>query len=183
MILRRKTLTFRTLGGKIDITDPSYSKNSIHRINDLVLPVAKYGLSYYKGDDLEKEDIKDLEKMYKNLHVPFTQERIDKDKQDIRTRIFRLEILREDLMPADIKEKWKKIGTIGVDSGMAGIFWGLPYNFTEDEWNKFCDNFNTKWGVKADKYGFYSYSGYGDGIYEVKTIEDNGNIIAIRLDF
>lgn len=101
---------------------------------------------------------------------------------------------------------WEQAGTIGVDSGQAGIFNRTQYRddnsdvplgdgdisfFTEGFFQKPGDRWYTKvcsytlgenhWGSYPD--GTVSSSGYGDGGYNVYTASVNGNVVAIAIDY
>jgi len=78
-----------------------------------------------------------------------------------------------------IKEKTKEkinaeemecIGSIGVDSGLAGFFNDKP-DYSRDEWPDFCkmiyEDENNGLYNKIEDYGLISSSGFGDGDYNV----------------
>lgn len=73
-----------------------------------------------------------------------------------------------------------KIGSIGVDAGMAGFFNDKP-DFNDDEWDKLCDKVN-----KGDAWclydGIFSNSGYGDGSYEVYASVDRDAFTIVFID-
>lgn len=54
----------------------------------------------------------------------------------------------------------EKIGSIGVDAGLAGFFHNKP-DYSDEAWSKFCDRIRhgDAWLTED---GFYSSSGYGD---------------------
>jgi hypothetical protein len=101
---------------------------------------------------------------------------------------------------------WVQAGTIGVDSGQAGIFNRTQYRqdneyvplgdgdisfFTESFYQKDGDRWYIKvcshtlgvthWGSYRD--GAVSSSGFGDGGYNVYTASINGNVVAICIDY
>lgn len=74
------------------------------------------------------------------------------------------------------------IGSIGVDAGLAGFFHNKP-DFDDKEWDKLCNKMSnrTAWLTKL---GFWSESGYGDGVYGVYAGKDkNGVINALEIRF
>lgn len=76
----------------------------------------------------------------------------------------------------------EEIGEIGVDAGLAGFFMNKP-DYTDEEWEAFCDALNTGIAWLNDE-GFFSYSGYGDGCYSVYAHKDaNGDIDALEIKF
>jgi hypothetical protein len=101
---------------------------------------------------------------------------------------------------------WEQSGTIGVDSGQAGIFNRTQYRddnanvplgdgdisfFSEGFFQKPGDRWYTKicsytlgqnhWGSYPD--GTVSSSGYGDGGYNVYTASVDGKVVAIAIDY
>lgn len=77
------------------------------------------------------------------------------------------------------------IGEIGVDAGLAGFFENKP-DYDDDEWMNVCRNIHGNYGVvatdKDDKAPFgcecvFCYSGYGDGLYEVRPLLDYRDVI------
>lgn len=187
MILQKKILSFREINtGKVEITDPGYAKGSNCRMSSVPLQKGNYRLAYYNGLKHEQEDIDDMKKTFPSVvGRQLTQTDIDSDLIDMKSRIFVIEITRENDVDITLDSpEWKEIGCIGVDSAKAGFFWDIPDNFTYKQWDSFCRNFNKlKRSVKADKYGFYCTSGYGDGRYKVFAIKENDEAIALRIDF
>lgn len=71
----------------------------------------------------------------------------------------------------DAEPYWELIGNIGVDAGLAGFFRNKP-DYTDEEWEEFCDKIDhCKHYIRLD-YGVVSSSGYGDGSYDVFTNAD-----------
>lgn len=69
----------------------------------------------------------------------------------------------------------ERVGSIGVDAGMAGFFRDKP-DYPDDEWSKFLHEAglykpNGEYDYSKDyysvEYGVFSNSGYGDGGYDV----------------
>lgn len=101
--------------------------------------------------------------------------------------------------------KWKRYSSnIGVDSGQAGIFSletyrkdehpieNGPYEFIYTPWK---EDGGEKWYEKmcqrtlgSESFGVYdqgcvSSSGYGDGSYELFVIEQDGNVVGMKIEF
>ena len=75
----------------------------------------------------------------------------------------------------------EKIGSIGVDAGLAGFFHNKP-DYSDEAWSKFCDRIRhgDAWLTED---GFYSSSGYGDGCYGVYAYKQDGEITALEVRF
>ena len=72
------------------------------------------------------------------------------------------------------------IGTISVDSGLAGFF-NNKKDFSEEEWEKLCKTIE-KGDAWALYDGIFSNSGYGDGVYAVCTSHDRTAFAIIFID-
>ena len=64
---------------------------------------------------------------------------------------------------------------------MAGFFIDKP-DFTDEEWNAFCDMLHNENAWMVD-YGFFSESGYGDGSYNVYVGHKDGEVVEVFIDF
>lgn len=193
MFLKKKQLKEYIFAnsGTMDITDPAYDKGTCCRMKVDVKPTT-YRCVYYIGSHFNNDEISEYMNQYENADEKsyikenfktideYLQSRLD----DIQHRCFEMEIQEKGrAFPRDSK-KWKPIGTIGVDSGMAGFFPDKP-DFNDKEWNDFCDNIALLKGpayFKSDL-GFWTNSGYGDGGYKVEAIKENNQIIALRILF
>ena len=82
-------------------------------------------------------------------------------------------------------QKWKYIGEIGVDAGIAGFFWNKP-DFSDEQWSAFCEALKEKEqnsSIIIDEYGIYSAS-QDDGGYSVYGIKnDSDNYTALKIEF
>lgn len=81
------------------------------------------------------------------------------------------------------KQMWK-IGSIGVDAGLAGFFENKP-DYDNDQWEEFCQKVNKPedhaWIFPE---GFFSSSGYGDGAYDVSARKiGDGRATALEIRF
>lgn len=158
---------------KVKITDPCY-KDSTWCTMDIKLPEDNYRFIYYKGAQAEPSDFDETP----------TEEELQELTDDISSRNFILEIQKKGCdFPLD-SPKYKKIGEIGVDSGTAGFFWNKPDLSDDTIWESFYKALNNQTdGVMLDDYGWYSWSGYGDGMYDVFAIKENDKIIAVKVCF
>lgn len=82
--------------------------------------------------------------------------------------------------------KRKRLGSIGVDAGLAGFYQNKP-DYTNEEWSNFCDSFydskgNDK-GYLITEHGFCTSSGYGDGEYDVYAYECKDGIYCVEIEF
>lgn len=75
----------------------------------------------------------------------------------------------------------RKIGTISVDSGLAGFFYDKP-NYSDFEWGKLCDELGDD-DVYISCKSFFSSSGYGDGCYPVYAYNRDGEVIGLEIRF
>ena len=116
-------------------------------------------------------------------------------------RVHKLVAIHEDYFGREIK--WKlSFGTIGVDSGQAGIFDyptyrkdGLIMEVPEsdfvidrdsegDDWYEKMCKFtlsNESWGLYDN--GVVCSSGIGDGAYDLFVMEDEGKVVGMMVEF
>lgn len=174
MILKESLIEIREItAGKIDITDPCYSRDDSFRINDVALSAGKYKLICFKGWEYEQDELAEM-------GITATESELN----DLRHRIFSIMMKKPSCKNASFSSKrWEQIGQIGVDSGMAGFFWGLDGFADDDEYFDFIAELDDNDGIMVSDRGFYCSSGYGDGIYDVFAIKQNNGIIALRIDF
>lgn len=100
-------------------------------------------------------------------------------------RIMQSMIIHQDFVEDFLNTKEKEIGSIGVDAGLAGFFKNKP-NFSDEAWQKFC--LNVMWKVgnfysEKESKGYFTESGYGDGVYPVYAHVKNNKVFALRIDF
>lgn len=187
----------------IDVTDPCYDKDVWCRINDLCIEKGNYQCLVAlgsKNQDIDKMK-SDYEKWANEYYKTF-EEYKDEVIKDATNRIFRIIMYLNDAKnPIDLsKEKWEPIGDIGVDAGLAGFIWNQSiYNPSDDKsWDSLikriyedeADNYTTDDNETIPhmfhiwpEYGFFSSSGYGDGVYDVSVIKRDDKIIALKIDF
>lgn len=168
-MLSAGTLKF---GSNIKVTDPCYDdSDDCHR--NLVIKPGEYICAYNAAD------------RFGVTMCGIYNAGIFKNLEDI-------EKLRN-----QINDGFDCIGTICVDTGLAGFFENKP-DFTNDEWSHFYDltfgnetdnDFkvidNCAYVKNGSNYkGFYTSSGEGDGNYHVYVKRDNnGEIIAAYINF
>ena len=158
----------------IDITDPCYNSKVWCRMNDVPIVPGTYDCYVYKTKDPKHEES---------------------------MRVFAAQIvLKDEDAGTAVKNgrRWRRIGSIGVDSGMAGFFQNKP-DFDDDEWSRLCSLITAEekewWNTdsygfhhyasetKCDSWGFFTSSGYGDGGYDVYAVKKDGRCIAIEIRF
>lgn len=79
------------------------------------------------------------------------------------------------------QEKMQKIGSIGVDAGLAGFFKDKP-DYTDEQWKEFCESINKGYAWIKDE-GFFSVSGDGDGEYCVYAHKQRDEVTALEIRF
>lgn len=150
----------RHIGAKIDITDPGYNKDVWCRMDDVEIVPGEYTCVIW----VQKEKLN-----------------LDGKKLDV-LNVGNVGIYLGGVVPA--QKSMKEIGTIGVDSGLAGFFEKKP-DYSDKEWDDFCDMIEDRrvpaWTIEN---GFFSESGYGDGEYPVYAHKtQDGRITALEIRF
>ena len=154
MNFKKKTIGRMYFDGKIDISDPCYSRESCGRINDVDVQPGDYDVVSW----ITENGTVGIIGIYLNGVFP------DQD------------------FPSH--EKMCYLESIGVDSGVAGFLKsGTELNRKEWEdfcnlfYNKIKDNeLILDWGVVC-------YSGHGDGEYDVYALKVNDKVIAAEIRF
>ncbi len=150
----------KEFGSTMDVTDPCYNRDVWCRINELPFKEGTYRCSVYVASNEETDG---------------WGERV-------------ASIWIEPDMPVELKKSaYKQIGSIGVDSGMAGFFTNKP-DFNDQQWQELVDLIcqNESKGERAfvTEDGFFSSSGYGDGSYPVYAVKNkDGVIVAMYIKF
>ena len=173
----------KILNKKIDITDPCYNRNVWCRLNNVTVKSGEYICRYYVGSELEQKDIREITEIAEK-YGHNVKDAIEREKADIKQRCFVIEFHLNGYNFCQDSPEWKEIGEIGVDAGLAGFFWNKP-DFTDSEWNEFCDKLdkNNEVAYLDEGMGFWCSSGYGDGIYKVYAIKDEREIVALKICF
>lgn len=164
-------------GGLVDITDPCYDRDVWCRMNEVKVVPGKY---------VCWSELEDFAETYGG-----------KVYHDF--RISSCGICLNKFRPDDVCA-FEKIGSIGVDAGLAGFFVDKP-DFNDDEWDTLCKKlsyFDSKYKTPSSKFyrtyifkksagdicdGFFTSSGFGDGVYDVYVQRAAGEIVAIEIKF
>lgn len=180
MIVDVKTKGILTVSdGLISITDPCYSKDTWCRINDLKIKAGNYKCLYgqcVSGELGDKGRIFELEIIHENYVDALPS--LTYEDGSIRAEGERMKDFTTE-----------KIGSIGVDAGLAGFFVRKDDFAKNEDWFKFCNEMGDKRvmlhnGPRKKWQGFFSSSGYGDGCYDVMAHKNkNGEIISLCLQF
>lgn len=180
MVLKVKTKGYLDLkDGRVDITDPCYNKDVWCRMNAVKVRPGIYRCRYYMGFSFEEDD----KKLCKESEM--SPEMIKKMESDCSRRCFVAEIQLKGRSFQLNSRNWKSIGKICVDAGMAGFFIDKP-DFNDEQWDDFYSYIigqKSSCAYLKPELGFWTESGYGDGTYEVYAIKENGEIIALKIEF
>ena len=156
--------------GIISATDPCYNGNVWCRKDNIKIVPGDYQVNTYTDDDGR---VTILQIILKDQSV----------------------IDRFNSKSENIDKSWRTIAeNIGVDAGLCGFFQDKP-DFTDEEWTDFCQNISYNgdgnlWeGKRPNEKGFFTESGYGDGIYSCHAIRmavgnrKTPRIVALELRF
>lgn len=155
--MRREILGTKDFQGSVDVTDPCYRRATHCRMNDVKIKPGEYTCAVcYEQDSYEYEG-----------------------KTETYELVSIIGIYLGGVIPAP--GSMECIGEIGVDAGLAGFFHEKP-DFTDAEWNRFCDEIR-RGSAWLTELGFFSSSSNGDGGYDVYTAKTNGEITALEIRF
>lgn len=156
--MRRKKIGVMDFHGSVDITDPCYDKDVWCRMNDVKISDGEYTCNVWHHTD--KGTYKD--------GTPYSY-----------ILVGAIGIYRNGDIPR--QKDMEKIGSIGVDAGLAGFSTTNRIN-SDEAWSKFCTGsvMAMQWLTED---GFYSSSGYGDGCYGVYAYKQDGEITALEVRF
>lgn len=148
----------------ITITDPCYDDNTWcvlrHKIPEGIYICAYYDANFWYRDEKNKRAY------YKET----TSCLLLNDKYSFNTA-----------------KKYREIGGIGVDAGLAGFYQNKTnYADNDDLWGEFCNKVaKNNWKYLLNDEGFCTSSGPGDGFYPVFEITDlkTGDIIGLEIRF
>lgn len=158
--------------GEVDITDPCYDRDVWCRMNNIKIADGEYTCVAYISKhwyEIPHRAKPDRPRKYYDL-------------------VDAIGIFRADNFAADdfdiIQPKMERIGSIGVDAGLAGFFHNKP-DYDDNQWAAFCDRLKNSRNVYIDDEGFFSSSGGGDGCYDVYAYNDpkTKEITALIIDF
>lgn len=180
MILKVETKGYLDLkDGRVDITDPCYNKDVWCRMNAVKVRPGIYRCRYYMGVSFEEEDRKLC------VESKMSPDMIKYMESDCSRRCFVTEIQLKGRSFQLNSNKWKLLGKICVDAGMAGFFTDKP-DFNDEQWDdlwSYIKGQEPSCAYLKPELGFWTESGYGDGTYEVYAIEEDGEIIALKIEF
>ena len=162
--MRKKLVGKMNFGGIVQITDPCYDNDVWCRTTIDVIP-GDYSCYVWHNTDKYESD----------------------GKMVSDTRVGVIGIYLEGAIPP--QKSMEEVATIGVDAGLAGFFMKKP-DYDDSQWDEFC---NLVCGTKKDEWiikdkleteGFFSSSGYGDGVYPVYVAKTpGGGIYAAEIRF
>lgn len=157
--MRKKLIGRKGFHGILDITDPCYSKDVWCRMKTPApVKVGEYACRIWTRSSKEEYD----------------------GKTWTDTRVGVIGIYLDDFVPP--QDGMEEIGEIGVDAGMAGFFMDKP-DYNDQQWEDLC-NSTRKGDAWIRDEGFFSFSGYGDGVYPVYALKNpGGEIIALEIRF
>lgn len=154
MNLKKQVIGTRHFGNSIDITDPCYNKDVWCRLNNVKIQEGEYQCVIWTTDG--------------------------SDDWGIRVAQIEISLTKKMQSSSEIFEDY--LGDIGVDAGLAGFFENKP-DFSNEEWDRFCD-FMENEDAFLTELGFWSSSGYGDGVYGVFAHRNGlGTIIGLQIEF
>jgi hypothetical protein len=147
---------FHAWDGLVDITDPCYDRDTWCRINGVKVRRGTYNAVYYLGDN----------------------GRITK------TAIIHTSLFNSKEIPDIKKYDYEYVGDIGVDAGLAGFFIAPKPDYTNEEWQQICEELNTNGNaVSLNSQGFFTSSGWGDGMYKVWGTSVDGEMVSLFIEF
>ena len=150
------------LSEKVIVSDPCYERNDRGMVKDLTVKPGRYKTGIVYNDD-----------------------------EEWGCRIASLFAVHEDLKDPKLTD-WKSVGVeVAVDSGQCGVFDDSIYPqledpaYTEMFYDENCSITLKKIpaGRLKNNKGAVSSSGYGDGVYELFAVYENGECVALMLDF
>lgn len=162
--LRRQKVGKMYFNGTIDITDPCYDNDAWCRMTENVVAGEYLCLIWVAKESYKENEI---------THCP-TQ------------RVGSIGIYLDGIIPK--QHDMREIGEIGVDAGVAGFFQNKP-DFSDKQWCDMCNIMRDGNAWIQDNHdglceGFWSASGYGDGVYPVYAFyDDNNQITALEIRF
>lgn len=154
--LEDEIVGFRIFGSAVDITDPTYERDGSCQLLNVPVNVGFYSCIKWTGEFAWGG-----------------------------RRVGTLGIYLNGIIPA--QNEMSKIGEIGVDAGLAGFFnsaSSYSYDYEQFGENVYGSGNNHRgdnaWMLPA---GFFSNSGFGDGIYDVYAHYTSGTADALEIRF
>lgn len=154
-----RTTGYKDFQGKVDITDPCHEKHQT---------------------GLRKNDVQIRPGTYRCYVIKEEGTWVVGGKECPYNRTAAIGIVAEGVEIEKSKQEW--FTSIDVDAGMAGFFHDKP-DYTDEEWKALCEMTRTQEGPWLTDDGFFSFSGDGDGTYSVMAQTENGEIVALEIEF
>ncbi len=155
--MRRQKIGTMYVNDHLDITDPCYDRDVWCRMN--AVPVQSGEYTCYVWRETFKDEFDGTPYTYRRVGV--------------------IGICLHGMIPP--QRSMKRIGSIGVDAGLAGFFYDKP-DFSDAEWHDFCEQIREGDAWLTDL-GFFSSSGFGDGGYDVYATKVEDEIVALEIRF
>lgn len=155
--MKRNKIGTRYFGGTIDITDPCYNKGMWCRMDNVHIRPGEYDCIIWEQQN--EYELNGKKNTYNTIGI--------------------IGIYLNGIVPS--QDSIKRIGFVGVDAGLAGFFQNKP-DFTKEQWADFC-NQTRKGEAWITDLGFFSFSGGGDGEYDVFAYKVNEDIVALEIRF
>lgn len=150
---------FKEFTGPVTATDPGYDHDVWCVIHDINIKPGRYSLVVYYG----KEYYEDEQNKRHYYSLPY------------------ICAMYHESLAMYGRYKWRPIGSIGVDAGLAGFFQNKP-DYNDEEWEDFCRKMRGDYCITQE--GFCTRSGIGDGVYDVyATYNDKNEIIGVEIRF
>ena len=154
--MRRYKIGQKKFEGTVNVTDPCYNKDVWCRM-DISIKPGLYDCIIWR--QMEKVQMYNETVTYKQVGV--------------------IGIYLDGHIPNS--KKMKLVGNIGVDAGLAGFFNDKP-DYNDDQWNEICNLIHSGDAWITDD-GFFSFSGWGDGCYNVYAYTENNDVTALEIRF
>lgn len=155
--MKKSKIGTKHFDGVIDITDPCYNKDVWCRMDNVHIKSGEYDCIIW--DQENEYELNGKKNTYNIVGI--------------------IGIYLDGIVP--LQDSMKRIGFVGVDAGLAGFFQNKP-DFTDEQWADFC-NQTRKGEAWITDLGFFSFSGGGDGEYDVFAYKVNEDIVALEIRF
>lgn len=155
--MKRRKIGTKHFDGVIDITDPCYNKDVWCRMDNVHIKSGEYDCIIW--DQENEYELNGKKNTYNIVGI--------------------IGIYLDGIVP--LQDSMKRIGFVGVDAGLAGFFQNKP-DFTKEQWADFC-NQTRKGEAWITDLGFFSFSGGGDGEYDVFAYKVNEDVAALEIRF
>ena len=172
--------------GLVDVSDPCYDRSTVCAKFDIKIKSGKYKCYINTANFPHKgrceEDDSEVVSGKKKVNQLVTHN----DK-----RIVTLIIEHENIKhsPKVNEDAWECISQdIGVDAGMCGFYHNKPDFDDDNSWTDFWQNAKhlpgNRWlTCDVKPYGVTVSSGFGDGVYPLYQYKENGEVVALKVEF